>query len=633
MKFPWSKEKQPLGLFQTVRTRIAEQFKGEVQDQKVRFPEELGVEHPFDAKITESLYKKFGIITGVVDKYVDFVVGPGFFVTSEDKRAEKIIQDFIRDVDFDVVLRAWLKEALVKFSGFLEIGGKADEVPQGLKVLDAKTMYVQRDDKGNTEKYNQFVGDLKNFAKKKVIPFEPFQIAQLNLNTLGDEAYGLGLIYPTVQTVDNLISLESSMITLMERKANAPIHFKVGDGDHLPTQDELESIGTKLETLQDKTEFATDGLTNAEVIDFGNFGDKFEKPLQFELESLFFAYQVPEVIMGKGSIPEGLAKVQLDVFDRRIKSIQSEAEKVIENKIFKRVLQANGMDSHVEFEWGEPSKSEQNNKIQQINELLKLPDLNPTLRAELELQLAALMGVSPQNVEDDQAQREKEEAQPQPIVPGQNREELPQPDKIIHEHNNNCVCENHTIEKKNYELKEWLGFNFEDYLDDILNIVEKDEFMLLKAKTDKEIKAGKFSESKITRLKLVLKDAFEKGKSINEITDDIEEFVDPPDLLKTDEEGEIVEKDGNPVVQVQSARRSNLIARSETTRLAAEGAKANYIENDIQLYQWVAAIGDRTCEQCMALNGKVFELGTSPFLPPQHANCRCTIVPVIPGAR
>ena len=106
---------------------IAEQFKGEVEKNDIKFPQELGEEHPFDFPEMEKLYTKFGFYTAVVDKYVDFVVGPGFYIECDDARAKEIIEDFMRDVNLDTILRAWCKEALNKGNGFLEIGGSKEE--------------------------------------------------------------------------------------------------------------------------------------------------------------------------------------------------------------------------------------------------------------------------------------------------------------------------------------------------------------------------------------------------------------------------------------------------------------------------------------------------------------------------
>jgi len=67
-------------------------FKGEVERNERKFPVELGEEHPFDFSQMEGLYKKFGFANGVINKFIDFVVGPGFYIKSEDERALEIME-------------------------------------------------------------------------------------------------------------------------------------------------------------------------------------------------------------------------------------------------------------------------------------------------------------------------------------------------------------------------------------------------------------------------------------------------------------------------------------------------------------------------------------------------------------
>lgn len=135
---------------------------------------------------------------------------------------------------------------------------------------------------------------------------------------------------------------------------------------------------------------------------------------------ILMGLQVPEVLLGAGRIPEGLAQVQLEAFDRRVRSIQTELEKIIERQVFNRVLNANGLQEHVEFEWGEPSTAEENVSIQQLTVLLQNPMLSPGLRLELEKQLAGLFGVDESLIEPVEVQRDRELDREQPEVPGRN---------------------------------------------------------------------------------------------------------------------------------------------------------------------------------------------------------------------
>jgi len=420
---------------------LLEQFKGEVEQIEIKFPTDLGEEHPFDFTQLEGLYKKFGLFTSVVDKYVDFVIGPGFYIECKDARAKTIIEEFMQDVNFDTILRQWAKEALVKGNGFLEIGGSKKEGVKGLKVLNANYMYVKRDKKGKVEEYNQYKGAFAKFDKQKTINFSVDQIAHVPFNIVGDCAYGIGIGYSAMPLVDNFLRMQRDQHWLMERKANSPLQAKLGkvDGDIkiIPKKEDIDAYGKKMELMSKKTNWATDDLVELKVVDFGNIGGKFDSILKHDLEMLFYAFQIPAVVMGMANINEGIARAQVDVFQRRIQSIQAELEKIIEEKIFKRVLQANGLDVHVEFEWGTPSMLQVEARMKLISDMMKSATITGAMNIMLEEEMINLLKLDKDEWEKlrlEQEQKEEEErkrleTQPQPIVPGQNKgfPQKPQP--------------------------------------------------------------------------------------------------------------------------------------------------------------------------------------------------------------
>ena len=418
--------------------QLIEQFKGEVEQEKIKFPAELGEEHPFDFLMLEKLYTKFGLFTAVVDKYIDFVIGPGFYIECKEARAKTIIEQFMQDVNFDTILRQWTKEALMKGNGFLEIGGSKKTGVKGLKILNANHMYVVRNKKGKIEGYNQYVGGFKGFnldqllRSKKVIPFTLDQIAHVPFNIVGDSGYGIGIGYSNMQLMNNLIGQSRDMHFLMERKANSPLQAKLGrvDGNTkiIPKEIDVTNFGKKMEIMNKKTNWATDDLVELKVVDFGNVAGKFDGILKHDMEMLLYGFQIPAVIMGMSNINEGIAKAQMDGFQRRIQSIQAELEKIIEEKIFKRVLIANGLDVHVEFEWGSPSVLQVEARMKLIAEMMKAPVISGAMNMMLEDEMANLLKFDKDEWEklklEQEAKEEEErkrlEAQAQPIVPGQN---------------------------------------------------------------------------------------------------------------------------------------------------------------------------------------------------------------------
>lgn len=408
---------------------LAEQFKGEIEQKEVKFPTDLGEEHPFDFKLMENLYKKFGYYTAVIDKYVDFVVGAGIITTCKDnEKAKEIIDNFIRDTGFDSILRAWLKEALNKGNGFLELGGSVDKGIEGMKTLNANYMYIKRDKKGTVEGYNQYKGAFDKVDRTKVIPFTPDQIAHYPFNVIGDCAYGIGIGWPALQDINNLLQNEKDSHFIMNRKANSPLHAKIGKVDGnikiIPKKEDVEAFGAKMETMSNKTDWATDDLVELKVVDFGNIGDKFNSILEHDMQKLFYIFQIPPELMGMANIPEGMSRTRMEAFQRRIQSIQEEIEKIIEEKIFKRILMANGIDAHVEVDWGTPSVLEIEGRIQIISDLIKSPTVSLAMKKLLEEELVYTMDLDEEKWEqyktEEEELRAREEERQQPLIPGQN---------------------------------------------------------------------------------------------------------------------------------------------------------------------------------------------------------------------
>lgn len=74
------------------------------------------------------------------------------------------------------------------------------------------------------------------------------------------------------------------------------------------------------------------------------------------------------------------------------------------------------------------------------------------------------------------------------------------------------------------------------------------------------------------------------------------------------------------------------IVRTELTRVQNQAAKDTYKEAGVEYYEYLAVGDDRTSEECMDLNGKIFRLDDAVVgenFPPIHPNCRCTIIPVM----
>lgn len=77
-----------------------------------------------------------------------------------------------------------------------------------------------------------------------------------------------------------------------------------------------------------------------------------------------------------------------------------------------------------------------------------------------------------------------------------------------------------------------------------------------------------------------------------------------------------------------SARRAATIVRTEALTAYREASRQRYQAAGVTEWVWVSALDERSCAACWALHGRRFntseKMGT-------HPNCRCTLVPVVPG--
>lgn len=160
-----------------------------------------------------------------------------------------------------------------------------------------------------------------------------------------------------------------------------------------------------------------------------------------------------------------------------------------------------------------------------------------------------------------------------------------------------CGSERLTDKDVDMDLKRWVGWDFEGTIKWILMFLEKYTMSQITDVTNEQ--------------KVSIKDAL-----IHSIT-----------------EGWTLNKLENTIaIVVNDEDRARMIARTEVIRCANEGALLHYEEGNIEKVRWIAtpsAPGGRTCDRCLALNGKEFLLKDAKGKIPLHVYCRCTFSPIV----
>ena len=643
---------------------ILESYKGEVVDEEVKFPKDLGSKHPFGFEDAEKVYKSVGLISGIVKKITDSIVGD-FQLKVKDENTQALLESFIKETNFTIILRPWITEAIYKGNGFIELDF-SEKIPR-LRVLNANNMYVRRNKKGKVLSYNQYVGNMKKYTptSSKLITFTPSQIAHLKINEIPDDAYGWGILMPNERVIENIVKGEQDIHEIMSRKAGAPIHVKIGQPGESVNSEDVDDMSEKLKYLTNRTEWVTDGNIDMSVLNFSDLGKNLTETLNYDYHLLIAGMEVPEVLLGSGQLNEGIARVQLEAFQRKIQSYRENIQAVIEERILRPYLISNSLDEDIEFIWNLPGEEEKNKRVEQIKGLLTAP-LSENMKRELQLELARILefndlidllekpekGIDEEEREINKqlksqpleqetmpdkekekpknAEREKEENLKQPEVPRAKTKSKQEPiikEKPISRTMDNLIQEEiKRVKSGEMDLKEYInlqelaGFNYSDYLINILRRVKAEKFTDLLAENDLDLKLGKLPEKEIKKLKFVLNDGFRKNKTIRQMEKEIKENINLKDRYTL--------KDNEEVLTMSKESRPNVIARTETIRLANMGLLDTYKDNKVGQVRFLAALSDRTCPECMSLNGAVYNIKEAYGLIPVHPNCRCTWVSI-----
>jgi hypothetical protein len=346
-------------------------------------------------------YTGVPIVAAAIDRTVDFVVSPGFYIVSDDKKAKKAVEDFIKKMDFDIFLRNVVKNMLIYGDSFVEIVG--NKTIKELKVLNPVQMRVKRTRTGTVQGYVQDVG-----WSEKNPSWSPNQIAHFIYNKLGSSAYGTSMIEPLLPILKSKVKMEQAMEQIMKRKASAPIHVKMGSDEFPATQDDINSMAGDLSGMTNKTEWVTGHTVEMDVVGFrSKIIDVDPFTTHFD-NQMVYGLQVPYVLLGLGNIAEGLARVQLEAMDRRSKSIQMLVEHQLETKIFSKLLGTE--EKVVEFEWGTPSLETEQLEIQKLLSVLQSP-VSPEFKAELETQLRRILNVEGRGDEKHYEEQKESESE------------------------------------------------------------------------------------------------------------------------------------------------------------------------------------------------------------------------------
>lgn len=618
------------------------------------FKDKVGDPHPFNYKVIDKLEQRFALISAIEDKLCDYVLGPGLYIESDDEKVVDILESWKKKNELLYHARPWFRNALGKGSGYMEIAGLSEiDKSTKIKVVDSNTMYEKRDNKSNILGYNQFFGSSEmNISDDDVNELKKDNIIKLDINKFGNCAYGYGIVHSAISVVDNFLNANSAMHTIMRRKANSPIHVKLGnvEKEDYPEQSDIDAFGRSLQYMNETTEWTTGPNVEMKVLDFGKIGEKFKDILDHDLKMLAYSFQVPESVLGADKGYVGSSELQGTGFDRNVKAYQSQIAYVLKDKVFDLILLQEGIvDAEYNIVWGqqdEKSKNELRASYQQI--LSSNITLSPGMRKQYEKKLAELDDIDFAEVEKEnqkemrRANRDSSKSFNQQVqlkkvsLPMSKEEEnikhyvaeqilkgkapqeiemgLSSKFKLSEQAAFTVTDQQITNFDKDHSIEEWAG-TYESVKSHIFDFIKNDKFSNLVAKNKADLAQGMLTKQQIEKVRVIFTDAFNNNSGINLIAKKLEKIK-----LKD----RFVKVNGKLVLTVAKGKRPKVLARTESVRIKAESTLKALKDSGIDELTIVPG-SSKVCSSCQEIIGDTFKVNEASGLLPVHPNCRCRI--------
>ena len=307
----------------------------------------------------EEIYKKVPIVQAAINYTADLAVGTGYSLISEDETAKAKVAEVLDQQDFGLLSHRLTRHLLVYGNAYVEIVKLGNKLVE-LKLLHPKNMVVEADDSGEIKGYKQELG------MGETINFSPEEIAHFKWNVIGDEIYGTSAIESVVEAINVKLQMEGDLRLISHRYAAPQIQYAIGTDAEPATEEQITEFESQLDNQTPEMDLVTSHAVKVNTIRplSGSIGvEEFLKHME---NQVIAGLQVPEVALGRGqNSTEATAKVQLGIFDRRVKAIQ----RVLTRQTERLIIEPLVGDNVVEIEFGEFEKEDEDVKV---NRLLRL---------------------------------------------------------------------------------------------------------------------------------------------------------------------------------------------------------------------------------------------------------------------
>ena len=305
-KNPPFKEDEPLGFGEGIIRRL--HLIG--QSSAYRYEKHIG-----DNRKYMNIYLADPIIRTLIDLPCLYAVKDGYDIVTDDEDLRNKIQKLFVDINIDMTIYGWLRNARIFGSGYLEWTG------DNLILRSSQNMFVQRNEHGQLMYYYQDIGiDSEN------IRFEADEIIELQNNPFDDYAYGLSDVHTVMYLVDLKDYALRDIGIALNKHAVSRFDISCGLPDMPYGPDKINEIVSAFNSLQPGEDIIHGNDVQIKELEGASRAFEYGKYTEDIMDKIHIALKVPKTMWNN---PEQARPI----FEPYVKYLQKAVESAINSQL------------------------------------------------------------------------------------------------------------------------------------------------------------------------------------------------------------------------------------------------------------------------------------------------------------
>lgn len=309
----------------------------------------------------KTAYLSHPIVNRALHFRADLLVARGFTLDFSDTKTKTIIDEFLYNIkqnsplnaDLKIIMRNACIDCDVFGNAFYHlIPNKADNKIVKLSPLHPAYTDFQRETRGEISLDE--LGEPKGYVFMRDSPSEikypRAEVAHLIFETLGDELIGIPLLLPMYKTIERLSNIEYAIAQALYKHGLPTRDISVGDVDHPPTADDINTVSEQVQGLDAASEFTHPYWYDVTTIE-SQFPSNIQNIPEFFLNQIIILSGIPRrFLTGDEQYATSTQALQRNLA-LMLEPLQARVKSWVEEQIFDPVLETEKHDGEVKLTW------------------------------------------------------------------------------------------------------------------------------------------------------------------------------------------------------------------------------------------------------------------------------------------